>query len=551
MLEHILITILSILVVILSLSIFIRWRQTRGTILLNGKAINELICAIVENARAGRIPDIAERVSVILGNYLKCSKIAFLKLSKSTLEPNFTTGLEPDDLNRVSAVLTPEFQKMLKSISQVTDLEVLEPFLSSKTNQILKKNGFDYFFSVFLRNNLFGIYLIKTSLPRSNASLKFLTTALAFSLSAAYHIRQQEKRLKKYENRLKFSGDPGNTNKTDATIGRRDLNRYLKIKNSQELILELTKTLRKECEFNKMGIYVKSEDSNGPLIAVNWQIRDNIDKLLRENFEFILKRLNPGETYDKKSFFDIFQDAEVKFDSILDNELEYFTSIPWFDKRQAFMVWNGSASADKITGRLQDFWRGALPLVEYTSRFEKANEMSYTDGLTGVYNRRYFQQRLTEELHRARRYGRTLTLLILDVDDLKLVNDTYGHPAGDQLLKTLARVLSESVRSIDLISRYGGDEFCLIMPETGRNRARLLMNRIKSKIESSPLLLEGVADVRHYSVSIGGAVFPTDADSFNNLFLAADKALLAAKSDGRNCSRLYEPEIEFKTSNNQ
>jgi diguanylate cyclase (GGDEF)-like protein len=317
------------------------------------------------------------------------------------------------------------------------------------------------------------------------------------------------------------------------------------------LILELTKTLRKECEFNKMGIYIRSEDSSSPLIAVNWQIRDNIDKLLRENFEFILERLNPGETYDRKSFFDIFQDSEVKFDSILNNELEYFTSIPWFDKRQAFMVWNGSVSADKITGRLQDFWRGALPLVEYTSRFEKANEMSYTDGLTGVYNRRYFQQRLTEELHRAKRYGRTLTLLILDVDDLKLVNDTYGHPAGDQLLKTLARVLSESVRSIDLISRYGGDEFCLIMPETGRNRARLLMNRIKSKIESSPLMLEGVADVRHYSVSIGGAVFPTDADSFSNLFLAADKALLAAKSDGRNCSRLFESEIEFKTSNNQ
>ncbi|HHI02268.1 MAG TPA: GGDEF domain-containing protein, partial [candidate division Zixibacteria bacterium] len=167
-------------------------------------------------------------------------------------------------------------------------------------------------------------------------------------------------------------------------------------------------------------------------------------------------------------------------------------------------------------------------------------EMSYTDGLTGLYNHRYFQKRLTEELQRASRYGRSLALLILDVDDLKVINDNYGHPAGDILLKSLANILSDSVRSIDLISRYGGDEFCLIMSETSRNRARLSMNRIRSRIASNPLRLEGASDNIQYSVSIGGAVYPVDAESVDDLIKAADKALLQAKAEGRNCSRLFQ-----------
>ncbi|MCP4703457.1 MAG: GGDEF domain-containing protein, partial [candidate division Zixibacteria bacterium] len=160
----------------------------------------------------------------------------------------------------------------------------------------------------------------------------------------------------------------------------------------------------------------------------------------------------------------------------------------------------------------------------------------------------YFKKRLTEELQRAARYGRSLTLLILDVDDLKIVNDNYGHPAGDKLLRSLANIVSDSVRSIDLISRYGGDEFCLIMSETSRNRARLSMDRIRSRIASSPLHLEGEADAIPYSVSIGGAVYPVDAESIEDLIKAADTALLKAKADGRNCSRLFETNYDLKST---
>ena len=121
----------------------------------------------------------------------------FLRLNKSTLKINHVFGVKGSELKQFSIALTPEFQKRVSEISEVTEISELASILPPEKVLLLKEQNINYFFSVFLRNNLFGIYFIKTELSSSNASLKFLTTALAFSLSAAYHIRQQEKKLKK------------------------------------------------------------------------------------------------------------------------------------------------------------------------------------------------------------------------------------------------------------------------------------------------------------------------------------------------------------------
>ena len=104
----------------------------------------------------------------------------------------------------------------------------------------------------------------------------------------------------------------------------------------------------------------------------------------------------------------------------------------------------------------------------------------------------------------------------------------------------------DSIRAIDVISRYGGDEFCLILPETGRNRARLFMERIRNKIASIKLRIDGVAEVQQYTISIGAAVYPSDADAADKLIRAADMSLLKAKEEGRNCSKLFKPEFNRK-----
>lgn len=545
MLEQILIYVLATIVVVLSLSIILRWRRTKGAILLDEKAINELISSVVDNAKAGRLPDIAERVSHILSDYLKCSKIAFLKLNKSTLSLNHALGLQDSSLKQFSIVLTPELKKSLRSISEVTEISALTSMLPPDFISSLKDQNFNYFFSVFLRNNLFGVYFINTELSSSNASLKFLTTALAFSLSAAYHIRQQEKKLKKYENRLKNLTISNDLNKSEQVISRRDLNRYLRIKNSRELVAELTKTLKKEGDFDKLCFYVNSSDNDNSLIAVNLQVKDSVDKTIKKSFDLILKELQTGKVCNLENVSSDFPLISERLSSI-DGEISRLVTIPWIDNQRAVIAWNKNSLKDATKDYLQNYWRNAIPLIEYVGRYEKAREMSYTDGLTGVYNHRYFKKRLAEELQRASRYGRSLALLILDVDDLKTINDNFGHPAGDVLLKSLATILSDSVRSIDLISRYGGDEFCLIMSETSRNRARLSMDRIRSKIASNPLIIEGVTDNRQFTVSIGGAVYPVDAESVESLIKAADTALLQAKAEGRNCSRLFESKYDLK-----
>ncbi len=539
--------VLATLVVGLSLSILIRWRRTKGAILLDEKAINELISSVVDNAKAGRLPDIAERVSHILRDYLKCSKIVFLKLKKSTLSANHAIGVNDSSLKQFSITLTHELQERLRSISEVTEISELTAMLSPEVMLQLKDQNFNYFFSVFLRNNLFGIYFIETELSSTNASLRFLTTALAFSLSAAYHIRQQEKKLKRYENQLKNTSTTNNSSKTEQVIARRDLNRYLKIKNSRELVAELTKTLKKEGNFDKIALYVNSSSNDDSSLSINLQIKDSIDKALKENYDLILNELQPGEVFDKNKSSLEFPKISKRFGDI-NGEIDNIATIPWINNQKAVIAWNNNKIEDDSQEYVQDYWRNAIPLIEYVGRYERAKEMSYTDGMTGVYNHRYFKKRLAEELQRAARYGRSLALLILDVDDLKIINDNYGHPAGDKLLISLANILSDSVRSIDLISRYGGDEFCVIMSETGRNRARLSMDRIRGRIASSPLILDGVSDKQQYSVSIGGAVYPIDASSVDDLIKAADKALLQAKAEGRNCSRLFESKYDLKSS---
>lgn len=547
MLEYILIVVLATMVVVLSLSILLRWRRTKGAILLNEKAINELISSVVDNAKAGRLPDIAERVSHILRDYLKCSRIAFLKLNKSTLRANHAVGMKNSSLKQLTIVLTPKLQTRLKSISEVTEISELAAILPPETMDLLKEQNFNYFFSVFLRNNLFGVYYIKTELSSSNASLRFLTTALAFSLSAAYHIRQQEKKLKKYENQLKILTASSN-NKSEQVIARRDLNRYLKIRNRQDLVVELTKTLKKEGDFDKLAFYINPADTDNDdsFISVNLHVKDAIDKVLKENYNLILNELKPGEMCSLSDASRDFPKIRERLGNI-NGEIDSIAAVPWINNQRAIVAWSENNSKDNVKEFLQDYWRNALPLVESVGRYERAKELSHTDGLTGVYNHRYFKKRLAEELERAARYGRSLALLILDVDDLKIINDNYGHPAGDVLLKSLANILSDSVRSIDLISRYGGDEFCLIMSETSRNRARLSMDRIRSRIASNPLNFAGESDNQKYSVSIGGAVYPVDAESVDDLIKAADTALLQAKAEGRNCSRLFDSKYDSKS----
>lgn len=176
---------------------------------------------------------------------------------------------------------------------------------------------------------------------------------------------------------------------------------------------------------------------------------------------------------------------------------------------------------------------GELELFLKRARlYKEIQELSITDSLTGVYVRRYFLERFTEELSRAKQSGFALTFLILDVDNFKSINDTYGHLAGDAALLGIAGILQSSLRSIDMCARFGGEEFCLMLPETIKEQAFSAAQRLRLKVQEARL--KAFNETLACTVSIGIASYPDDADQVNALIDKADKALYKAKAQGRN-----------------
>ncbi|HXI14029.1 MAG TPA: diguanylate cyclase [Thermoanaerobaculia bacterium] len=169
-------------------------------------------------------------------------------------------------------------------------------------------------------------------------------------------------------------------------------------------------------------------------------------------------------------------------------------------------------------------------LLESNRRLEL---LSITDGLTRLYNHRHFQEELARAFEESERYQRPLSIAIIDIDFFKKVNDTYGHGAGDEVLKSVAAIFKDSIRSSDLAARYGGEEFTVMMPETDLDDAITFAEKIRTLVEQSTI--ETTAGIVPVTVSIGISSYPRyKARSPRGLVEAADKALYRAKRRGRN-----------------
>jgi diguanylate cyclase (GGDEF)-like protein len=170
--------------------------------------------------------------------------------------------------------------------------------------------------------------------------------------------------------------------------------------------------------------------------------------------------------------------------------------------------------------------------------YEQMEKMATTDGLTGLLNHRTFQARFDEALASARRYRRKASLLITDIDHFKTVNDTYGHPTGDQVLKGVAKILREKARDTDLVARYGGEEFAIVMPETDTQGAYVIAERIREAVGAEIFQTEqGPLKV---TMSLGISTYPESTEDRQTLFDLADQCLYFAKRNGRNQSVTVE-----------
>lgn len=164
--------------------------------------------------------------------------------------------------------------------------------------------------------------------------------------------------------------------------------------------------------------------------------------------------------------------------------------------------------------------------------------LSVTDRLTELYNHGYFHQRLEEEIRRAERFGHTLALIMLDIDDFKVFNDTYGHPRGDRVLQTVSEVIRSNLREMDVAARYGGEEFVVVLPETESAGACAVAERIREGVEAAEFIgAEGIPPVRK-TISVGVAAYPEHASTAGRLIEAADRAMYVAKREGKNGVRV-------------
>jgi diguanylate cyclase (GGDEF)-like protein len=174
--------------------------------------------------------------------------------------------------------------------------------------------------------------------------------------------------------------------------------------------------------------------------------------------------------------------------------------------------------------------------IENAELHQEKERQAVTDGLTGMANRRSFNNTFSREFERAKRYEQCLSLVMIDLDFLKVINDSFGHQVGDEAIKEIGRMLKQSSRTIDLAARYGGEEFCLLLPNTDITMAEQLAERLRKVIED--VHIEGPG---HISASLGVATYPTHAGDADTLFKKADDALYEAKQSGRNMVKVATP----------
>ena len=271
-----------------------------------------------------------------------------------------------------------------------------------------------------------------------------------------------------------------------------------------------------------------------------------------------LIKIRPGEGISGKVFAEgkpmIIRDIEVDERISRGGHPRYktksFISLPLKLDRGAIGVLN---IADKISGEpftetdrqllnaIATYAMVAIERSEFYRRSEELKKISITDSLTGLLNRRYFQERLAEEMERSKRHKLPLSLIIMDIDDFKHFNDRYGHLAGDEALKTTARSLRNSIRAIDVAARYGGEEFTVILPQTTKQDAMVIAERFCREIENANFHPETFQQApTKLTVSLGLASYPDDATQLHDLIKLADTALYAAKAKGKNRVVVYE-----------
>jgi diguanylate cyclase (GGDEF)-like protein len=272
------------------------------------------------------------------------------------------------------------------------------------------------------------------------------------------------------------------------------------------------------------------------------EVNSNLARLAKENTELYEITREICEGLDEENIFNKFRERikdyiEVEELSFLREgadishlRSEIIVPLTIRKKNLGYLVARDVAQEDldKFHILAQQFLLGFKRALLY----KKVQELTIVDGLTQVFNRRHFLERLNEEQERSKKFNHAYSFLMIDIDHFKAINDHYGHLVGDAILREVAKAIKENARQVDFIARYGGEEFCVCLTETDKEQAKLAAERFRKSVENK--------DVKAYdeslkiTISIGISVFPQDAKDVQGIIDKADQALYRAKQTGRN-----------------
>lgn len=264
-------------------------------------------------------------------------------------------------------------------------------------------------------------------------------------------------------------------------------------------------------------------------------------EVLKEKVEELLKKDNSVDEGKILQAFIENKDGENLFSFLLRNYVHAVFSEEEAIEHWKHIVLNSEELSKKlerpvgITLALVDYFTNEnrifdSPLLVEVHIFKQTEKLAMVDGLTGVFNRRYMDVSLKKEKNRCDRYEKKFSVLIIDIDDFKKFNDIYGHLFGDRVLQITAQTIREGIRNEDVLCRYGGEEFLVILPETDIEGAEFLGNRLCKFIREKNFLAEN-----KITVSVGVATYPDFGDTEEKVIGEADKALYKAKKSGKNC----------------
>lgn len=206
-------------------------------------------------------------------------------------------------------------------------------------------------------------------------------------------------------------------------------------------------------------------------------------------------------------------------------------------------------TAEETEARFQELEQRMLGMqrenLDLVVKNRVLSEVSTRDTLTGLYNRWFVLEKIDSEINRALRHGSPMSLLMLDVDHFKKINDTWGHPAGDEVLKAIGKLLRESCRVYDIPGRYGGEEFCILLPETVPGNTTVVAERIRTRLATTPLHCGDGSVTVTASIGIAGMEAPSGTEILSPAALIdrADRALYIAKNRGRNRIEMWDTEL--------